>query len=74
MCWMMLTCKCGHQADIDLFCKTVISGDLPNGHFQCPACGFAWRRKESEHRLITAGSESMIIPGKVEIVAIESRL
>lgn len=74
MAWMMLTCQCGHQADIDAFCKTTISGNLPNGHFQCPACGVAWKRRESEHRIIRAGKEAMIIPGKVEIITIQSRL
>lgn len=74
MCWFFLTCKCGHQADLDSFCRTEFFGELPPGQFQCPRCGHAWKRHESEHRIITAGSESMIIPGKVEIIPIERRL
>lgn len=71
---MQITCKCSHTASFDAFCRTAISGELPPGQFQCPGCGEAWRRKESEHRIIRAGSEAMIIPGRVDIVAIERRL
>lgn len=74
MSWMMITCKCGHSADMDLFCRTLISGELPAGQFQCPKCGLAWQRKESEHRIIRAGSEAMIIPGRVDVVLIDRRL
>lgn len=34
---------CGHSADIELFSRTPIFGELPAGHFQCPGCGRAWR-------------------------------
>lgn len=71
---MQITSKCGHTAPFDDFCRTLIAGALPAGQYQCPACGFAWQRKESEHRLIWAGDESLVIPGKMEIVTIESRL
>lgn len=71
---MQITCKCGHTADIDKFCRTLISGELPAGQFQCPGCGSAWQRKESGHRIIRAGSEAMIIPGWVDVVSIERRL
>lgn len=71
---MQITCGCGHTADYDKFCRTTLSGWLPPGQFQCPGCGEAWARKESEHRIIRAGSEAMIIPGRVDIVAIDRRL
>lgn len=71
---MHITCKCGHTAPFDEFTRTLINGDLPPGQFQCPGCGFAWQRKESEYSLIWAGDESLVIPGKMEILTIESRL
>jgi hypothetical protein len=71
---MKITCKCGHTAPFNDFCRSPVYGDLPAGQYQCPGCGFAWQRKESEHRLIWAGDESLVIPGKMEILTIESRL
>ena len=68
-----ITCSCGHTNDLLAFTSTLVFGDLPPGQFQCPKCGIAWRRRESEHRLLTAGSESIIIPGKVEILLNEVR-
>lgn len=71
---MKITCKCGHTAPFDEFTRTLISGDLPPGQFQCPACSTAWQRKESDYSLIWAGTESLAIPGKVNILPIERRL
>ena len=69
-----LSCKCGHVDELDKFCRTTIGGDLPPGQFQCPACNYAWQRRESEHRIIRAGSECMIVPGKIQLVQTEARL
>lgn len=69
-----ITCSCGFTDDLIVFTRTAVFGDFPPGQFQCPACKVAWRRKESEHRLLTAGSESIVIPGRVEILANEVRL
>jgi len=74
MAWMNLTCKCGHTADIDAFCRTALFGELPRGQYQCPGCGIAWRRVESEHRIMRHGSAATIIPGRVEMVAVDGRL
>jgi|GEM_PF-2424285 len=74
MSWINVTCQCGHTAGLDEFCRTPVFGELPAGQFQCPACGISWQRKESEHRILRAGSEATIIPGKVEIIPIERRL
>lgn len=72
--WINVTCRCGHTADFAEFCRTTIGGELPPGQFQCPACSIAWRRKESGHRILRAGSEVAIIPGKVELVPVQGRL
>lgn len=74
MAWLTLKCECGHSADLIEFCRTPIGGELPPGQFQCPGCGRAWRRRESEHRILRAGSEMTIIPGKVEIVPVDAQL
>lgn len=72
--FITLSCRCGHVDDLDNFCKTPINGDLPNGCFQCPACGYAWRRRESEYRVLRAGDEAIFIPGKVELIPMEAWL
>lgn len=71
---MWITCKCGHTDEFDNFCKTAFSGELPRGQYQCPCCSYAWKRVESDFKVLTAGSESMLIPTKLEIVPIESFL
>jgi hypothetical protein len=69
-----ITCHCRYTADLFDFTHTPISGDLPPGHFQCPKCGIAWRRHESEHRILRAGSEATIVAGRVDVVLMDSRL
>lgn len=50
-------CRCGHTADMGHFVHRPISGELPPGHFQCPACNYAWRvdHHASEAKLVPAG-------------------
>ncbi len=36
---------CGHSADLGEFCRTTMGGELPSGHYQCPACSIAWQVK-----------------------------
>lgn len=72
--YVNVTCSCGYTGSLDKFCRTTISGPLPPGHFQCPACSIAWRRKETDHRILTFGSAKTIIAGKVEIEVIAGRL
>jgi hypothetical protein len=36
-----MTCRCGHVAPMDDFCRTPVFGDLPAGIYQCPECGVA---------------------------------
>ncbi len=38
-----IRCECGHEADIEEFCSTPVSGELPAGTYQCPRCSVAWR-------------------------------
>ena len=72
--YIAITCSCGHKADMDEFCRTLIGGELPPGHFQCPACRRAWKRQESGYRVLTCADATMIIPDRVEIVPVEARL
>lgn len=74
MNWVNITCTCGHTADMDEFCRTLIGGELPPGHFQCPACKRAWKRKESGYRVLRCDDAVTIIADHVEIVAVEARL
>lgn len=47
--YMLLTCaQCGHTDDFMLFCFTPITGELPSGTHQCPACKKAWRMEVVE--------------------------
>lgn len=74
MSWINMKCRCGYEADLGEFSRTPIAGELPPGHFQCPACRVAWKRQESGHRLFHLGTEVMIIPGKTEIIPVEGSL
>lgn len=69
-----MTCRCGHSDDLDNFCRTVLYGDLPPGEFQCPQCGYAFKRKEGGHKILRAGAEAMIIATTVDLVPIAARL
>ncbi|MCP3177284.1 hypothetical protein MJO47_09255 [Desulfuromonas sp. KJ2020] len=73
MTWMNITCgKCGHQADIDEFTHTPISGPLPKNTFQCPTCMAAIeRRTVGPGKLYESG---LYVPGPVKLVAVDSRL
>lgn len=72
MPWMMMTCgACCHQADIDLFCRTTISGELPANTYQCPSCGHAIERRFGPPTLYPSG---WVQPGRVELVPVAGRL
>lgn len=43
--------RCGHVAPFGAFCTRPVSGQLPPGTWQCPACGEAWRTVKSRDRL-----------------------
>lgn len=74
MGYVNITCSCGYTADLGEFCRTPLYGELPPGQFQCPYCKVAWRRKESEHRILRSESAAIIIPGRVEMVPVAGRL
>jgi hypothetical protein len=47
--YVLLTCgKCRHEDDFDAFCQTPITGQLPPGTHQCPACKTAWKMEATE--------------------------
>src|SRR5688500_8871752 len=50
--------KCGQMSAALKWCETPISGELPIGEFQCPKCGFAFRRERF------AGDPFRLINGK----------
>lgn len=48
---MLVTCgHCGHRDDFDKFTASTISGTLPQGHYQCPACRLAWATVKGPRR------------------------
>lgn len=61
-----LRCRCGHEADFDHFCRTPVSGDLPPGHHQCPACRRAWTYRPTGPSSV--GWSGLVIPPPVEAV------
>jgi len=60
---MSIHCKCGHEADFLEFKSTPITGDLPAGTYQCPACRTAWTTRPGPPRI---GWSGMVLPGKTE--------
>lgn len=69
---MKITCgSCGHTGSIDDFCRTSVFGELPKNQYQCPGCQLAIERRMGEARLLPSG---FVMPGKIEIVAIQARM
>lgn len=68
-----IKCRCGHLDDFDAFCRTEISGELPPGQFQCPACGYAWAVR-SKGSPTVACDGMFVIPADREIVSVQGRL
>lgn len=49
MPWMNITCpRCGVESSIEDMTHRPVSGWLPPGQFQCPACNHAFQRREIE--------------------------
>lgn len=70
MCWM--TCGgCGHKGDFNAFCNTLIFGALPVDTYQCPACGLAIERRHGAPKVTASG---YVVPGKIELTTVESRM
>jgi hypothetical protein len=42
-----ITCWCGHNGPMYSFSTTTMGGELPDGHWQCPKCGCAWRIEQT---------------------------
>lgn len=42
---LAVTCYCGHTADAEEFWRSPMGLPLPEGVFQCPNCGRAWRKR-----------------------------
>lgn len=68
---MSITCKCGHEADYMDFKKTAVTGTLPAGHYQCPACSRAWQVRRGPP---AKGWSGCILPGKTIIEPIQQSL
>ncbi len=63
---MGMTCgQCGHFDDISRFTATVVSGELPRNHFQCPVCGWAVERRQERGKVYPSG---FVMPGEVALV------
>ena len=68
----LLTCKCGHEADIEEFQQTPITGKLPCGTYQCPSCRKAWRMEsQGKGEFYPSG---LYIPAKRNAVSIPTML
>lgn len=68
-----VTCTCGHTADFDEFTVRPVSGPLPRGQYQCPACNKAWRidNREGEARRLANG---FVIVPPTTLIPIAPRL
>lgn len=69
MPWMTISCgNCGHVDDFDAFTIRQVSGSLPPGQYQCPACNFAWQvRQAGPGRHYVIEGKHLFIPGKLEL-------
>jgi hypothetical protein len=62
---MTITCTCGHEAAADRF-WTTLTGPLPAGHFQCPACKKAWRVVKTPITVSKFTGRWITAPNKIE--------
>ena len=74
--YCMLTCGCGHRADMFDFCHTPVYGDLPPGQFQCPKCNQAIKLQSAGALRVctTESGEVFSFREKTEVVPIGARL
>lgn len=71
--YVALTCRhCGHTADLFDFTATPITGELPSGTYQCPACRRAWRMEKTAPGRWT--SSGFFIPPTMRAVAVPTML
>lgn len=71
---MSITITCGHcgqQSDFDNWTRTPVAGELPRGHYQCPACGIAFKRQMGPSTVYPSG---LVIGGDVELVPVQASL
>lgn len=67
-----MTCgACGHFDDLAQFTRTAVFGDLPRGHFQCPACGWSVERTQGQPMVHRSG---FVEPGAVTLMPLGARL
>lgn len=72
MTWMTMSCaKCGKVADLDEWVRTPVGGELPHGTYQCPACRFAFERRQGAS---TVYPDGFVMPGPVTLVPVGGRL
>lgn len=67
-----MTCRfCGYEGELDDFCRTPVSGDLPRGTYQCPKCRRAIRRVTGKPTVHRSG---FVMTGEVKLVEVEGVL
>lgn len=63
---------CGHQADLDDFCRTAIGGELPKHTYQCPACSRAFQVRVTAPG--TRYPSGLYVPAPLQVVEVDGRL
>jgi ribosomal protein S27AE len=78
MCFMNMTCgKCGKTSDIEEWVKRPLSGELPRDEFQCPRCGYAFKRQpggEWSPMYDGSGRVAAVVPERIDLVPVPARL
>lgn len=68
-----ITCgECRKASDALTWCERPISGDLPSGEYQCPNCGYAFRRERAKEASRYEGGKWIYQP--INLVPVASRL
>ena len=71
--WNITCGNCGSTSPASSWVQTVM-GDLPKGDLQCPDCKVAIRRVVKSYKKIGHGKYERIVPERVEVIKIQSRL
>jgi transposase-like protein len=71
-----ITCgQCGEANALEAWTQRPVSGALPVGQFQCPACGYAFQRRETTPGQVwDNGRERFYIPGTIKETACQPEM
>lgn len=60
-----VTCRCGHNGDMDSFMRSASGLALVKDHYRCPSCGTEWELRRIGQAQVMDGGQIIPAPRKV---------